>query len=387
MDRYIKSSVLADLDKKIVLISGPRQVGKTTLSKNLKTHFEYMNYDYLEDRILIKEKSWRRDVDLVIFDEIHKMSEWKRWLKGIYDREQNKPNIVVTGSANLESYSKVGDSLAGRYFPFRLHPIDIREAMIIWKEKPEESFNKLMVVGGFPEPYIKEDETYYRRWQRTHLDIILKQDLLDLKTVKSLKSIETLIAILATRVGSNIAFANIARDLEVDPKTIKEWMRLLENLYAIFLVPPYHKNIARALLKEPKCYFFDNGRVVDKPGMRLENLVACALKKACHFFEDTQGKSAELFYMRTKDGLEIDFLITIDKQPFAAFEIKTSETEISKAFAHFQQYIRIPHQYQLVNELSREKDFMNGVKVRNLVNFLANLDLAQMPVIRNWQII
>ena len=374
MKRYLSDEILKDIHKKIILISGPRQSGKTTITRAFYTNAEYFNFDSLEDRLALLKKNWRRDCDLLIFDELHKMRDWKRWLKGIYDTEGIKPPIIVTGSANLESYSKVGDSLAGRYFQFRLHPIDLKEAVTYWQDDRALAFEHLMNYSGFPEPFLAGNERDYRRWQRTHLDIILRQDLLDLKSVKSIQSIETLIVLLTSRVGSTLSFSNLARDLEVDPKTIKSWIALLENLYVVFIVPPYHANIARSLLKESKCYFFDFGRVADY-GARLENLVACALKKACHFLEDTTGKHADLYFLRTKDGQEIDFLIVVDQHPILAIEVKTSDATSSKAFQHFDQHIKPKHKVQLVLNLQRETDTATGVQIRRLVDWLATFNL------------
>src|SRR3990167_2748405 len=119
MYRYLNHAITKALESKIVLLSGPRQSGKTTLAKKLSTDFEYFNYDVSEDRIALREKNWDRHKSLVIFDELHKMKEWKRWIKGIYDKEgvsPPSPHLLVTGSAKLNIYKKVGDSLAGRYF-------------------------------------------------------------------------------------------------------------------------------------------------------------------------------------------------------------------------------------------------------------------------------
>ena len=127
MKRSITDRVLQDLDAKIVFITGPRQVGKTTLSKSLITNYDYFNYDFGEHRLALQQESWDRSKDLVIFDELHKKENWKAWLKGIYDAEGIPPRILVTGSAKLNTYRKVGDSLAGRYFLYRLHPFDLKE--------------------------------------------------------------------------------------------------------------------------------------------------------------------------------------------------------------------------------------------------------------------
>ena len=121
--RDLTSHIVADLDEKIVLLSGPRQVGKTTLAKHLGYSYQYLNYDSLDDQAIIHKKAWDRNCELIILDELHKMKEWKRWLKGIFDTEGLRPRILVTGSARLETFTNVGDSLAGRFFSFRLHPL------------------------------------------------------------------------------------------------------------------------------------------------------------------------------------------------------------------------------------------------------------------------
>ncbi len=115
--------------KKIILITGPRQVGKTTIAKMFSGTIAHLNYDSEEDRQIYLEKSWDRKKDFIVFDELHKMKSWKRWLKGLFDTEGNSPHLVVTGSASLNVYKKFGDSLAGRYFHYRTHPLDIRELL------------------------------------------------------------------------------------------------------------------------------------------------------------------------------------------------------------------------------------------------------------------
>ncbi|MBP9682131.1 MAG: AAA family ATPase, partial [Bacteriovorax sp.] len=199
MERYLTTYIKKDLEKKIVLISGPRQTGKTTLSKMLNSSFEYLNYDNEESRNRIEKKEWDRKKKLLILDELHKMLKWKSWLKGIYDVEGIPPALLVTGSAKLDTYRKVGDSLAGRYFSFRLYPLDLKELKNNEaKFNLEKSFAKMLEVGGFPEPFFDGSLEYYKRWRRTHLDIIIKQDLITLEKVSNIIGIENLIRLLRT---------------------------------------------------------------------------------------------------------------------------------------------------------------------------------------------
>ena len=128
LHRNIHLDLRNDLGKKIVLLMGPRQAGKTTLTKSLTDNYQYLNYDILEQRELFRKKDWSREKQLIILDELHKMPKWKQWLKGIYDDEgASTPAIIVTGSAQMDIARKMGDSLAGRHFLYRLYPLDLKE--------------------------------------------------------------------------------------------------------------------------------------------------------------------------------------------------------------------------------------------------------------------
>mgnify|MGYP001827384950 FL=1 len=379
MDRYLKDPLAEEIDKKILLLTGPRQCGKTTLSKMLTTDFQYINHDLAEHRLLLSEKSWDRDKALIIFDELHKMHEWKSWLKGIYDVEGIPPGLMVTGSARLDAFRKVGDSLAGRHFQFRLHPIDLKEALAYSDLEAPDIFTRLMAVGGFPEPFLKGTTRYYNRWKRSHIDLILKEDLLTLSAVRDIQSIETLIELLRSRVGSPVSSNSLARDLHKSPNTIQSWLKLLEDLYVIFRVTPYHKNIARSILKEPKFYFYDNGMVMGDDGIKLENLVACALLKEIHRCQDVEGENCRLHYVRNKDGQEIDFLVTRANKPERLIEVKWADSSLSPHFKKFFPRAQLKR-VQVVGELKQSTSYPSAERIEPAIKFLSEMSLvAPMP--------
>lgn len=123
-------SILKDLNKKIVFLVGPRQVGKTWITLEIGKLFKkttYLNYDRFEDRQIIKNEAWPQITELLIFDELHKMPEWKNYLKGVFDTKPENLKILATGSARLDMFRQTGDSLAGRFFTHRLMPFSISE--------------------------------------------------------------------------------------------------------------------------------------------------------------------------------------------------------------------------------------------------------------------
>lgn len=294
-------------------------------------------------------------MNLVIFDELHKMKNWKSWIKGIYDTEGNAPPILVTGSARLETYKKGGESLAGRFFSYRLHPLTVKEICKYLDESADVALGKLIKLGGFPEPYLKNSEPFAKRFRRIHTDTIVREDLLDLERVRDIKSIEILIDLLKIRVGSTTSYASLANDLQVSIHTVKHWLQILENLYIIFPVRPYHKNIARSLLKESKYYLYDTGAVEGSLGAKLENTVACALLRELHFIEDTTGSRVALQYLRDKEKHEVDFLLVVDNQPKMMIEVKVSNDHFSPSLFRFQRYLKHVKPYQVVYNLKHKR--------------------------------
>jgi uncharacterized protein len=380
MERYLESFIRPDLDKKIILLSGPRQVGKTYLSRSLRTDYDYVNFDVSEHRRIVFEKSWDRSKSLLILDELHKMKRWKQWLKGVYDTEGRNPSILVTGSARLDTFKKVGDSLAGRYFSFNLLPLDLKEVTSPATEEAEkmEILDTFLTCSGFPEPFLEGSERFYRRWQKTHLDIILRQDLIETTAIESLVQIETLVELMRSRVGQLLSIRSLSEDLQVDDKTVKRWLTLLEHSYLLFKITPFHSNISRSLLKASKYYFYDYCRCRDHEGGRLENLVALSLLKEATFRNDCFGERWHVHFLRTKDQREVDFAIALDGIIKLLVEVKWKDDDLHGGLRYFCEKLPGVKGVQLVKDLKRDKTFPNGVEVRHLANWLASLDFSSL---------
>lgn len=373
MKRYLSEAILKDLPKKIVLVSGPRQVGKTTLSKSLLEDFDYYNYDNPSDRKKIHRGDLGFGSRSLILDEIHKMRLWKRWLKGHYDTQKKHHPIVVTGSARLDAYKKFGDSLAGRFFQFRLLPLDVKELVRMAEEEPQKALEGILERSGFPEPYLSRKISEYRRWRSSHLDIILRQDLLETEAFKSIRSIELLVELMSERAGSLISYNSLREDLNTDDKSVKRWFGALENSYVLFRVTPYSKRVNRAISKAPKYYFFDVPRVQHE-GPRFENLVALSIYKEILFRQDVRGEEYSLHFLRDKNQNEVDFLICRDKRPLLMIETKTSEKNMESSFHIFEKSLGDLPKIILVKDLERGFTLKTGARVERASNWLAKMD-------------
>lgn len=374
MKRYCEDFIRQDLDKKMVFIGGPRQVGKTTISTNLYASFAshvYLNWDIDEDRKIILHKSWLSNVQLIIFDELHKYPRWKQWIKGVYDHsmvtdQRPHQHYLVTGSARLDLYKHGGDSLLGRYHYWRLHPLTLDElppAMPVI-----EGYKRLLTLGGFPEPFLTNDEREARRWRHERFKKILTEDIRDIENIRNIQLLKLFIDILRSRVGGLITLSNIAQDLEISSKTAKSWLSLIEVMYIGFAIYPFTTNVPRAISKPPKFYFFDNADTNNDDGARLENLIATTLLKRLHLIEDYFGYTCSLHYLRDKDGREVDFVTVIDGVVDELIEVKTSNTAISTALKYYANRLRPKRTVQIVGDLQKsyEKD---GVLVSNPIDY------------------
>lgn len=354
MKRIQEKIIFKDLKKKIVFIVGPRQVGKTYLAKEIQKSFKnstYLNYDRFEDRKIIESESWLESCELLILDEIHKMKNWKNYLKGVYDTKPALLKILVTGSARLDTFRQSGDSLAGRYFVHRLLPFSPKE---LESTNYTNQVDRLIERGGFPEPFLAKDEVEAKRWRMQYIDGLIRTDILDFENIHNFKSIQLVFDLLRRKVGSPISYKSIAEDVGISPNTVKKYINIFESLFIIFKVVPYSNNIARSLLKEPKIYFFDTGLVNGDKGILLENMTAICLLKHVYGKVDCLGEYYNLHYLRTKERKEVDFCITKDNKIEFILEVKHNENDFSKSLAYFSNKYDLKG-IQISKELKREK--------------------------------
>jgi predicted AAA+ superfamily ATPase len=385
-DLYVRTWQDLAREKNMVFLVGPRQVGKTTLSKIISeayTNNLYFNWDDPLNRTrLIKnpfffEELVRKDPSppLVIFDEIHKYRDWKNYLKGVYDKFHSGYRFLVSGSGRLDIYQKGGDSLAGRYYLFHLWPFTIAELGTVNKEIEvflkdpldislkgsealRERWNRLSTLSGFPEPYLANRVTTYRRWTTTYSSQLIREDIRDLTGIRSIGQIETLYFLLPSKVGSPVSIPSLAADLKVSYNTVMNWLSAFERFFLTFSITPWSKRIARAIQKERKVYMFDTPRVED-PGARFENMIALELWRAVTNWNDLGHGQFSLHFVKNKEKQEVDFLIANNRKPFLLIEAKLSESTPTVPLRKFQSSLNIPA-VQLNEEAEGYRLFSNN---------------------------
>lgn len=386
-ERYLKNSILKDLDEKMVFIGGARQVGKTTFAKDLiAKNFEstnYFNWDYQPDRKKIISGELPGEDSFLIFDEIHKYKKWKNLIKGIYDTHKSKYKILVTGSARLNIYRKSGDSLQGRYHYYTLHPFSLAEIenisnqwqpfkeLIFKSQSYQSSLNSLLQFGGFPEPFISGNTRTLRRWHNEKLERLFREDIRDIENIRDITSMKLLGDLLPIKAAGPLSINNLREDLEISHRAITSWLNILESFYYHFRIYPYTSKIIRSIKKEPKIYLTDWSEV-DNEGARFENLIASHLLKFTNYLFERDGYKTGLFYLRNVDKKEVDFLVTIDNKPWFAVEVKLSETAPSGNLLYFKNRLNIPFNFQVVkqNGIDILKD---DIRVMSADKFLSGL--------------
>ena len=358
--------------RQMVFISGPRQVGKTTISESLAS--VYLSWDDEDVRKAIqsgqrtlaakygidKPNQSRR---VVVFDEIHKYSRWKQFLKGFYDIYGKSWRIIATGSARMDVYKKGGDSMMGRYFPYRMHPFSVAELIdtslpgdgLIRKPRmlADEEWNALVRFGGFPDPFVNRDPRFSRRWNSLRFEQLTKIDMRDLTRIGELDQLAALAEILGGRSGEQLVYKSLGCDLGIDEKTVKKWIKTLRYLYFGFEVRPWFKNVENSIRKMSKWYMRDWANVTDS-GKRAETFVACHLLKAVEGWTDLGYGDFSLGYLRDKSRREVYFVVVRDGEPWFLVEVKKSEESLSDALGFFQRRLGARHAFQVVLDADYE---------------------------------
>jgi hypothetical protein len=378
---------------KMIFLTGPRQIGKTTFAQDWLSTTSYKNtYFNWEDPAvrreytrnplffanIINDQYLGEPVPLV-FDEIHKHKNWRNILKGLYDSLKDRLRLLVTGSARLGLYRKSGDSLLGRYFSYQMFPLGLPEVVgdfsrvlsdetpladgesllrlagKVAPEKVERGLERLLAFGGFPEPFIKGSVRFHRRWQREYLTLLFREDLRDLSRITDVRGVEQLIELLPGKIGSPLSINSLREDIGCHHQTLNHWLEVLKELYLIFTVRPWHRNILRAIRKESKLYFLD-WSIAPISGPRFENLLAVSLVRLAARFTETGLGNFEVRYVRDKEKREVDFLLIKDNRPLALFESKDAEKGISPAGSYFARKLAIPF-YQIVAQGTKSERF------------------------------
>ncbi|MBU1104438.1 ATP-binding protein [Candidatus Parcubacteria bacterium] len=363
-NRYLLQEIIQDVKEKIVLLGGPRQVGKTTLSKQVGKfaypNFSYFNWDYQPDRKDIVGYRFPAKAELLIFDELHKFRHWKTYIKGLFDRLGERHSFLVTGSAKMDLYRRGGDSLSGRCRYYVLHPFSLVELTgSKGRAKPfeelhfvdlvdgEKILQRLSRFGPFPEPFSKRNITFWRRWQSDRVDRLIKEEIRDLRYIGDVSTLQILADLLPEKVGSLLSVNALCEDLQVAYKTVANYLAILELFYYHFRLSPFRQKMLRSLKKMTKLYLWD-WSVLSDESARFENLVAGHLLKFVHYLRDVFGFRSDLYYLRDAEGREVDFLVAVDNKPWFAVEAKLSDTIPSSHLNYFGARLRIPFLYQVV---------------------------------------
>lgn len=356
VERFQKKFLIEHLQKRSAVLTGPRSSGKTALAKSVMQEFSssfYLNFDHVDER---KTASISLpDVELLVFDEIHKLENWQSFLK----------TVVPTRKVLAISSAAIGYP---GYFNQRLLPLTPAECS---KTGELHHISHFLERGGFPEPFLAQTLEQANLWRHHHNEFLLKDEVLDFDNVYNLKAIKHVFELLRERVGSPLSYTSISEDASISPNTVKKYVQILEDLYIIFRVQPYSRNISRSLLREPKIYFYDAALVKGDNGPKFENFVAICLMKHVLGQIDLLGKKAALQYLQTKERHEVDFALICDDKILKIIEVKYANHSIGKGLRYFHQKYQFPA-LQVVKELKNER-VENGIEVLSGESFLKTL--------------
>ncbi|MBU3978198.1 ATP-binding protein, partial [Patescibacteria group bacterium] len=312
--------------------TGPRQSGKTTISKELFSKYIYKNLEDPETRLFAKNdaKNFLSQANKMIIDEIQRVPELLSYIQVMTDTDSKK-RFVITGSQNILVSQKISQSLAGRVAIFNLLPFAFEEIINTSFEKKD--IYKQIIFGFYPRVYDRSLNPI--EWFPNYIQTYLERDVREIKNISSLTDFQRFLKLCAGRTGQILNLSSLANDLGTAVNTIKGWISILEATYIIYLVPPFYKNFNKRIIKSPKLYFYDTGLVCSLLAIRNEDqlkthpLYGNIFETFCVSEVVKQNYNNNLnisfYYWRDKSGNEVDLLYEKNNR-INAIEIKSSGT-------------------------------------------------------------
>ncbi len=333
----------------IISITGPRQSGKTTLSKICFPDYDYVNLESPETRQAAEEdpKAFlRAHKKGLIIDEAQRMPDLFSYLQVISDEKGTPGEYIITGSQNFLLRQTISQSLAGRVFVSHLLPFSLQELRHagLLPENPNEALLK----GFYPRLYDKDIEPalFYPSYNQTYLE----RDIAGLVNATNINAFRKFMELLAGRAGQLINFSALSIEVGADHKTIQSWCSLLEAGFMIFFLRPFHKNYSKRIVKSPKVYFYDTGLACSLLGIKsaedvakhwargalFENMIVADCIKGFY----NKGQRPPVYFWRDSKGLEIDLLIE-ESSGIKAIEIKSGTTINADFFSNLEKFEKI----------------------------------------------
>lgn len=345
--RKIESRVQSALKQfPVVLITGPRQAGKSTLLQHCLKDYRFVSLDDPFNKQLAQNDPalfLSQYNENVIIDEIQYAPQLFDHLKGIIDKDRrNYGRFVLTGSQTFQLMQGVSETLAGRIAIFELYPLSWEEILSFRKKSSSVPTQPKEIIHGFYPEFFVNEHLDAQLWHDSYLSTYIERDVRNIRSIADLSRFQRFVVLLAARAGKLLNIAEIAKEAGISQPTAKDWLSVMESTYVIHLLPPYYNNQTKRLVKSPKLYFVDTGilchllgidtyeRFLKSPdrGSIFENMVIMdAIKRA-----GASTPGARFYFYRTSNGVEVDLICEHHNQ-IDAYEIKCAQT-ISKSMVH-----------------------------------------------------
>ncbi|MBX2984691.1 MAG: ATP-binding protein [Bacteroidia bacterium] len=363
INRIAKKKIL-EMAKKfpIIVLTGPRQSGKTTISKQSFPDYRYVSLENPDDLnfALSDPKGFLSFYDKkVIIDEAQNVPELFSYLQQIVDTSNHTGQYILTGSQNYLMMEKISQSLAGRVYLMNLLPLSFDEL------KSEKNFDLDSVIfeGGYPRIYDKKiaPQDFFPSYIQTYVE----RDVRTILNVQDISTFQKFIQLCAVHAGQLFNASAISNALGLSVKTVQNWISILETSFIVFQLKPWHNNFSKRVVKTPKLYFYDSGLlshllgkenkedwiVSSHKGVLFENTIITNILKD-HY---NQGASRNFYFWRDSNGNEIDLIIEKGKN-VQCIELKSSQTVKPEYLKSLHYLDKIAPQFDLEHYLINTQD-------------------------------